>query len=129
MLRKTASARAWTLRRSSPATLTFGEAQFGVHHRHSHPTMALPSQTQVFLSVLNTFGVFIAPMTGVLCTDYWIVRHQNLVLSNLYRPHGVCWFTAGINWRIILTFCLALWHSMPRFIAVFTLDPVAEGWT
>ncbi|KAK0650029.1 hypothetical protein B0T16DRAFT_457384 [Cercophora newfieldiana] len=59
---------------------------------------------QVFLLVLNSFGVFIAPMTG---TDYWIVRRQNLVVPDLYSLSGVYWFTAGIKWRAMLSFCLA----------------------
>jgi nucleobase:cation symporter-1, NCS1 family len=87
------------------------------------------SQTQVFFSVLSNFGVFIAPMTGVLCTDYWIVRRQNLVVPDLYQPHGLYWFVAGINRRAMLAFCIAFWPSTPGFIAGLTLDPVAEGWT
>ncbi|KAK5655167.1 hypothetical protein OQA88_6066 [Cercophora sp. LCS_1] len=75
------------------------------------------SQAQAFLSVLNSFGVFIAPMTGVLCADYWVVRRQRLIVPDLYKPGGVYWFTAGVNWRAIVAFCLAFWPSMPGFIA------------
>ncbi|KAK4220772.1 NCS1 family nucleobase:cation symporter-1 [Podospora fimiseda] len=86
------------------------------------------SQAATFLPVLNSFGVFIAPMTGILCTDYWIVRRQRLIVADLYQPHGVYWFTFGINWRAMLAFCLGFWPSMPGFICAFTGDPVAEGW-
>ncbi|KAK4448812.1 hypothetical protein QBC34DRAFT_381042 [Podospora aff. communis PSN243] len=59
----------------------------------------------------------------------WIVRRHNLVVPDLYQPSGVYWFVARISWRAMLAFCIAFWPSMPGFIAVFALDPVAEGWT
>ncbi|KAB5549638.1 hypothetical protein GE09DRAFT_1223460 [Coniochaeta sp. 2T2.1] len=84
------------------------------------------SQAQTFLSVLNIFGVFITPMTGILCSDYWLICRQRLVGSDLFLTDGSCWYTATINWRAMSAFCLGFWPFMPGFIGAFT-TPMRSG--
>lgn len=55
-----------------------------------------------FVAVLNAFSVFLAPIIGVMCADYYVLRRQRIKLTNLYHPEGsVYWFTYGVNWRVI----------------------------
>lgn len=40
---------------------------------------------------------------GVMCADYFLIQKQKIKISNLYHPQGSdYWYTAGINWRVIL---------------------------
>lgn len=59
--------------------------------------------------------VFIAPMTGVLVTDFWIVRRQHWKIPDLFREDGIYWYTWGLNWRAFLCFFLACIPSMREF--------------
>jgi cytosine/uracil/thiamine/allantoin permease len=43
------------------------------------------SNASVFLTVISGFGIFLAPFTGVLLTEYLIVRRCRLVLEDLYK--------------------------------------------
>jgi NCS1 family nucleobase:cation symporter-1 len=48
------------------------------------------TQAVTFLTVLSAFGVFWAPMTGIMIADFWIVRRQKLIMPDLYREGGIC---------------------------------------
>lgn len=47
----------------------------------------LISKAATFITVLSSFAVFLAPMIGVICTDFFILRRQKVQLSNLYRTY------------------------------------------
>ncbi|KAH8591453.1 uracil permease [Bisporella sp. PMI_857] len=62
----------------------------------------LINRAAAFIAVLNSFSVFLAPIIGVMCADYHLIRRQHIKLSALYHPDGsIYWFTHGINWRVI----------------------------
>lgn len=54
-----------------------------------------------FLTVLSSFAVFLAPIMGLMCADYFVVRRQKIKLSALYELHGIYYYTGGVNWRTI----------------------------
>jgi NCS1 family nucleobase:cation symporter-1 len=54
-------------------------------------------------------------IAGVLIADYWIVRRRQLVLADLYLPHGVYRYDRGWNWRAVcatLTGCALAWGGL-----------------
>ncbi|ORY61011.1 uracil permease [Pseudomassariella vexata] len=62
----------------------------------------LINEAATFISVLNSFSVFLAPIMGVMVCDYFILRHQRIKLSHLFSPQGSdYWFWHGVNWRVI----------------------------
>ncbi|CAG8983930.1 hypothetical protein HYALB_00006897 [Hymenoscyphus albidus] len=62
----------------------------------------LINRASTFITVLSSFSVFLAPIMGVMCADYFFIRHQRIKLSHLYHPQGSdYWYTAGVNWRVI----------------------------
>jgi NCS1 family nucleobase:cation symporter-1 len=40
-------------------------------------------------------------IAGVLIADYWLVRHKELALPDLYRKQGSYTYTSGWNWRAV----------------------------
>ncbi|RDW65004.1 hypothetical protein BP6252_10655 [Coleophoma cylindrospora] len=87
------------------------------------------SQASVFLSVIGTFGVFVAPMTGILVTDYWIVRRRKLIIPDLYSEKGIYWYNWGLNWRAFVCFCVAWVPSMPGLISSINGMHISTGLT
>ncbi|KAF8847466.1 hypothetical protein BDZ45DRAFT_665779 [Acephala macrosclerotiorum] len=62
----------------------------------------LINKAATFITVLSSFAVFLAPMVGVMCTDFLILRKQKIQLSNLYRTHDTSyWYFHEVNWRVI----------------------------
>lgn len=88
-----------------------------------------------FLTVLGGYGVFIGPMTGVMFSDYFLVRKQILKLSDLYNYNpsgdGIYWYHKGYNWRALLAWTMGVWITLPGFVRMVqdgSADPWA-GWS
>jgi nucleobase:cation symporter-1, NCS1 family len=74
------------------------------------------TQAVTFLTVLSAFGVFWAPMTGIMIADFWIVRKQKLIMPDLYREGGIYWYTYRFNLRAFAAFFIGIIPSMPGWL-------------
>ncbi|KAH8697839.1 putative uracil permease [Talaromyces proteolyticus] len=86
-----------------------------------------------FLTVLGGYGVFIGPMTGVMFSDYFLVRRQILKLSDLYEysSKSIYWYQKGYNWRAFVAWMMGVWITLPGFARMVqqgSADPWA-GWS
>ncbi|KAK9785615.1 hypothetical protein AB5N19_07689 [Seiridium cardinale] len=62
----------------------------------------LVNRAVTFILVLTSFSVFLAPIIGMMATDFYILRKRRIQLSHLYRTHDTSyWFWRGVNWRAI----------------------------
>lgn len=62
----------------------------------------LVNKAATFVSVLNSFSVFLAPIMGVMVCDYFLLRHQKIRFSSLFHPEGSnYWYWHGVNVRVI----------------------------
>lgn len=62
----------------------------------------LVNKAATFVSVLNSFSVFLSPIMGVMVVDFYLLRKSRIRLSHLYRTRDTSyWFTQGVNWRAI----------------------------
>jgi NCS1 family nucleobase:cation symporter-1 len=48
---------------------------------------------------LGFYGGALGAIAGVLIADYWFMRNTNLKLGDLYRTTGEYRYSAGFNWR------------------------------
>jgi len=48
---------------------------------------------------LGFYGGALGAIAGVLIADYWFMRNTNLKLGDLYRVNGGYRYSAGFNWR------------------------------
>jgi NCS1 family nucleobase:cation symporter-1 len=54
-------------------------------------------------------------IAGVLIADYWLVRHQQLALGDLYRTRGAYSYNGGWNWRAVIATllgCMLAWIGL-----------------
>lgn len=62
----------------------------------------LINRATTFIAVLSSFSVFLAPIIGIMATDYYLLRKRKIRLTHLYRTTDSCYyFWKGINWRAI----------------------------
>lgn len=75
--------------------------------------------SSTFVATMASFSVFLAPLTGIMMCDYFVLRRQNIELSNLYSPskEGAYWYTYGVNWRAVVTWIVCFTPAMPGMIA------------
>lgn len=70
-----------------------------------------------FLTFMSGYAIFLAPIAGILCSDYWIVKRQHIDVPALYDPAGRYRYWKGINWRALLAFLTALTPNIPGLAA------------
>jgi NCS1 family nucleobase:cation symporter-1 len=75
------------------------------------------TQASTFITVLSSFGVFMAPAAAILVVDFWVVRRTKWNIPELYTPGGIYWFTGGVNWRAMLAYSIGMWPALPGFIS------------
>ena len=69
---------------------------------------------QTFLDFMGGYAVFLAPMAGIMASDYWIIKKQQIDVPALYDPRGRYRYTSyGGNWRAALAFLLAVAPNIP----------------
>lgn len=69
----------------------------------------LVNTATTFISVLSGYGVFLAPMTGVMAAFYVLVCKQKVNVEDLYRDDkdSVYWYKWGVNWRAAVAVSLS----------------------
>lgn len=70
-----------------------------------------------FITVLSGWSVFLSPMTGIVISDYFIVRKRQYHLGDLYNgtDSSAYWYTFGFNWRGFTAWTMGLWPVLPGF--------------
>jgi NCS1 family nucleobase:cation symporter-1 len=85
-----------------------------------------------FLTVMGGYGVFLGSMTGVMFSDYYVVRERRLKLTGLYDASSTSnyWYWNGINWRTAVAWVASTWLLLPGFVRRVH-DPTAvwNGWS
>lgn len=83
-----------------------------------------------FITVLNSFGMFISPLAAINAVDFWIIRRRNWKVPDLYvgNSSSIYWFTWGLHWRAFLAWTLGIWPSFPGFVVAIGGAKLAPGW-
>ncbi|EIW78153.1 hypothetical protein CONPUDRAFT_127627 [Coniophora puteana RWD-64-598 SS2] len=66
-----------------------------------------------FLTFLDGWTIFFGPFAGVMVTDFWLVHKGQVDVPAMYDPHGRYRYTAGVNWRAVLTMLIAIVPTLP----------------
>ncbi|KAL4972736.1 permease for cytosine/purines, uracil, thiamine, allantoin-domain-containing protein [Aspergillus desertorum] len=79
----------------------------------------LVNTATTFLTVLLGYGVFLAPMTGLMAAHYLVVCRQKLNVHDLFTGDrtSIYWYTAGVNWRAPVAWTIGVVPTTPGFIA------------
>lgn len=77
----------------------------------------IQNSAKTFTSFLGGYSVFLAPVGGVLMTDFLFVHYRRISLPDLYTTTGsVYWYTYGWNLRAVAAFVLGIVPTLPGFI-------------
>ncbi|ETS72917.1 hypothetical protein PFICI_15309 [Pestalotiopsis fici W106-1] len=89
------------------------------------------NQAGLFISVLNSFGMFVSPLAGINAVDFWVVRRLRWKIPDLYKgkEDNIYWYTAGLNWRAFVSWAVTIWASFPGFIGAMNGQSYGVGWT
>lgn len=91
-------------------------------HNHSRLNLYLPvavrHSNDYIITVVSGWAVFLRPMTGILISNYFLVRKRQLHVGDLYRSDSSSahWYFAGSNWRAFLAWAMALWLLLPGIV-------------
>ncbi|KAL8976901.1 MAG: hypothetical protein Q9205_007190, partial [Flavoplaca limonia] len=81
-----------------------------------------------FLAFLNGYSIFLAPLSAIILTDYYLVRHESgYDVSQLYTPKGLYWYRQGVNWRAVAAFFGGMLPLLPGLI--HQINPEVGGIT
>ncbi|KAL7948742.1 NCS1 nucleoside transporter family protein [Trichoderma barbatum] len=79
----------------------------------------LVNTATTFLSVLSSYGVFLAPMTGMMVASYMVVNKRKVKVDDLYHGNSssIYWYKYGINFRAPVAWAVGVAPCLPGFIA------------
>ena len=67
------------------------------------------------LAFLSGYSCLMGPIAGIMVCDFYIIKKAKLNLHEMYRDHGIYWYTKGWHWRPFVSFILAVAPLMPGF--------------
>ncbi|RAR10228.1 NCS1 nucleoside transporter family [Stemphylium lycopersici] len=69
---------------------------------------------KAFLNFMSAYAIFMAPMAGILFTDYWLVKHRKYDVPALYDPRGIYRYGRyGTNWRAVVATFVTIIPLLP----------------
>jgi len=77
----------------------------------------IEAKASSFLGFLSSYTILLGALTGVVMTDYFIIRRKGPInLYHLYKPHGIYWYNHGFNWRAFVAFFVSLAILFPGIL-------------
>jgi NCS1 family nucleobase:cation symporter-1 len=89
----------------------------------------ISSSAETFLAFMGGYAVFLAPIAGILASDYWLVKKQHIDVPALYNPNGRYRYWNGINWRALLSLIVSVAPNLPGLGYSIDLVTLANGTT
>lgn len=68
------------------------------------------SSASTFLNFMSAYAVFMAPIAGIMLTDYWFVKKHKIDVPALYDPEGIY---GKCNWRSLLILVFVIIPMLP----------------
>lgn len=87
----------------------------------------IQAKASTFLAFLGGYTIFLGGILGVMATDHWILRPKGLHVLHLFKPHGIYWYSRGINWRAVVAFFLALGPLLPGLLFAMGVPIANKG--
>jgi len=74
------------------------------------------ASAQTFLSFMGGYSIFLAPISGLLFADYFIVKGRKYDVPALYDPRGRYHYRYGVNWRALFTLLVSVGPNLPGLV-------------
>ncbi|KAI8931474.1 hypothetical protein NX059_011142 [Plenodomus lindquistii] len=84
---------------------------------------------KAFLNFMSAYAIFMAPIAGILLTDYWLVKGRKYDVPALYDPRGIYRYGKyGTNWRAVAATFVTIIPLLPALAnKVNPRIPLATG--
>ncbi|OQD84995.1 hypothetical protein PENANT_c011G09405 [Penicillium antarcticum] len=80
---------------------------------------------KTFLSFMGAYSIFMAPIAGILCCDYWVIKRRKYDVPALFDPKGIYYYRLGTNWRALLCNLVVIVPLLPGLAHAVTPDNVS----
>lgn len=67
------------------------------------------------LTFMAGLAVFLAPISSILASDYWLIKKRKLDVPSLYRKHARYHYYRGGNWRAAAAFLVSVIPNIPGY--------------
>src|SRR4029079_6228539 len=62
------------------------------------------------------YSSLMGALGGILIADYWVHRHEQLSLPDLFKLNGRYTYSDGINWKAMIALVVAVLPVLPGFL-------------
>jgi len=77
---------------------------------------------------LIAYSGLLGPIGGIMIADYYFIRKQNLLVTDLYKQNGIYTFSKGYNNKAIISLVLAVLPIIPGFLVVTKIVSETSVW-
>ncbi|KAI1339803.1 cytosine-purine permease [Xylariaceae sp. FL0016] len=78
------------------------------------------ASANALLNFMDGYAIFLAPITGILLADFWLVHRQAYDVRELYDPNGRYRYNSlGTNWRAVIAWFVG-WVPLVSGLAAAT---------
>ncbi|KAK7967054.1 putative uracil permease [Apiospora aurea] len=89
----------------------------------------LLASAQAFLSFLGSYNIFMAPLCGVIITDYVWAKTGNYHIPSAYdgTKSSAYWYWGGVNWIAVLAWVGGMTLGLPGLVAQYQPQAVSQA--
>ncbi|WP_244535932.1 cytosine permease [Hymenobacter psychrotolerans] len=74
------------------------------------------------------YSALLGPIGGIMIADYYLLRHQQLDVPDLYRQQGRYTYQKGVNYQAMLALALGILPNIPGFLQAVGALPAGTVW-
>ncbi|MCA8829517.1 NCS1 family nucleobase:cation symporter-1 [Hymenobacter pini] len=74
------------------------------------------------------YSALLGPIGGIMIADYYLLRHQQLDVPDLYRYEGRYGYQNGVNYRAVLALVIGVLPNLPGFLQAVGAVPTGAVW-
>ncbi|AHJ96951.1 NCS1 family nucleobase:cation symporter-1 [Hymenobacter swuensis] len=75
------------------------------------------------------YSALLGPIGGIMIADYYLLRHQQLDVPDLYRYEGRYTYQNGVNRRAVLALFVGILPNVPGFLQAVGAVPAGLVWS
>jgi NCS1 family nucleobase:cation symporter-1 len=114
----------------APARITFkiGGYITGVIGLLIFPWKLIADPSGYIFTWLVGYSALLGPIGGIMIADYYLLRHQQLDVPDLYRYSGRYAYRNGVNPQAMLALTLGILPNIPGFLQAVGAVPAGAVW-
>lgn len=90
------------------------------------PWKLMADPTGYIFTWLIAYSSLLGPIGGIMIVDYFLVRKQQLSVTDLYKKGGQYWYGNGFNRTAVLAMILGILPNVPGFLTTTKLLPAGS---